>query len=178
MARPAKPSKPAGEQSPATFEEHTMSEDIIAELTRLAAENDGRLTPDNVVDAATDETSPLHGFFEWDDDAAAHMYRVEQARHLIRSVRVDVTTSHHTVRVPAFVHDPECQRGEQGYVSIRGLASNEDKSRDVVIAEFSRALSALKRARAVAVALGIEDQIDEVSAQIRRVSHSVKAVAA
>lgn len=155
-----------------------MSEDIIAELTRLAKANDGRLTPDNVVDAAQDEASPLHQCFEWDNDAAAHMFRVEQARHLIRSVRVDVTTSHHTVRVPAFVHDPECERGEQGYVSIRQLASDEDKSREVVIAEFSRAASALRRARSVAMALGIEDQIDDISDQIKRVVESVQAVAA
>jgi hypothetical protein len=155
-----------------------MSEDIIAELTRLAKANDGRLTPDNVVDAAEDEASPLHQCFEWDNDAAAHMFRVEQARHLIRSVRVDVTTSHHTVRVPAFVHDPECERGEQGYVSIRQLSSDEDKSREVVIAEFSRAASALRRARAVAMALGIEEQIDDISEQIKRVVDSVQAVAA
>lgn len=155
-----------------------MSEDIIAELTRLARDNDGRLTPDNVVDAAQDEASPLHQCFEWDNDAAAHMFRVEQARHLIRSVRVDVTTSHHTVRVPAFVHDPECERGEQGYVSIRQLSSDEDKSREVVIAEFSRAASALRRARAVAMALGIEEQIDDISEQIKRVVDSVQAVAA
>lgn len=155
-----------------------MNDDIIAELTRLAKANDGRLTPDNVVDAAEDKASPLHQCFEWDNDAAAHMFRVEQARHLIRSVRVDVTTSHHTVRVPAFVHDPECERGEQGYVSIRQLSSDEDKSREVVIAEFSRAASALKRARSVAMALGIEDQIDDISEQIKRVVESVQAVAA
>jgi len=151
-----------------------MNDDMLAELTRLAAENDGRLTPDNVVDAAQNAASPLHSWFEWDDDAAAHMYRVEQARHLIRSVRVNVTTSHHTVRVPAFVHDPECERGEQGYIAIRGLANDEDKARDVVIAEFARALSALNRARAVAEALGIKDQVDEMSAQIRRVSLGVQ----
>ena len=155
-----------------------MNDDIVAELTRLATENHGRLTPDSVVDAAKDEASPLHGFFEWDDDAAAHMFRVEQARHLIRSVRVDVTTSHHTVRVPAFVHDPECERGEQGYVSIRQVASDEDKAREVVVAEFSRAASALKRARAVAMALGIEDQIDDISEQIKRVVETVQEAAA
>lgn len=155
-----------------------MSDDIIAELTRLAKDNAGRLTPDNVVDAAQDEASPLHQCFEWDNDAAAHMFRVEQARHLIRSVRVDVTTSHHTVRVPAFVHDPACDRGEQGYVSIRQVASDEDKAREVVVAEFSRAASALKRARAVAMALGIEDQIDCISEQIKRVVETVQEAAA
>lgn len=155
-----------------------MSEEIIAELTRLAKANDGRLTPDNVVEAAQDEASPLHQCFEWDDDAAAHMFRVEQARRLIRGVRVDVTTSHHTVRVPAFVHDPECELGEQGYVSILRLSSDEDKSREVVIAEFSRAASALRRARSVAMALGIEDQIDDICNQIKRVLESVQPVAA
>lgn len=155
-----------------------MSEDIITELTRLAEANEGRLTPDNVVDAAQNEASPLHKCFEWDNDAAAHMFRVEQARHLIRSVRVEVTTMEHSVRVPAFVHDPACDRGEQGYVSIRQVASDEDKAREVVVAEFSRAASALKRARAVAMALGIKDQIDCISDQIKRVVETVQGAAA
>ncbi|MFG1794247.1 hypothetical protein [Nocardia sp. NPDC049149] len=48
----------------------------------------GRLLPEDVVDAARDEASPLHGRFEWRDDIAAEAYRRDQARELIRSVRL------------------------------------------------------------------------------------------
>lgn len=48
----------------------------------------GKLTPQIVLDVARDPGHPLHGRFEWRDDVAAERYRVEQARQLIRSVRV------------------------------------------------------------------------------------------
>lgn len=47
-----------------------------------------RLTPALVVDAARPEESPLHSRFEWDDKVAGEAYRLDQARRLIRSVRV------------------------------------------------------------------------------------------
>ena len=49
----------------------------------------GHLTPDLVVQAATDEQSPIHSVFEWDDGKAGHQHRLWQARRLIRSVRIE-----------------------------------------------------------------------------------------
>ena len=47
-----------------------------------------RLTPQLVVDTARDEAHPLHERFEWNDKVAGEAYRLDQARRLIRSVRV------------------------------------------------------------------------------------------
>jgi hypothetical protein len=47
-----------------------------------------RLTPALVVDEARDESHPLHNRFEWDDKVAGEAHRLDQARRLIRSVRV------------------------------------------------------------------------------------------
>jgi len=66
----------------------------------------GRLTPQVVVDDARDRTSPLHGFFEWNDGRAAEQYRLDQARHLIRSVKVtyaDVADSTGPREIKAYV---------------------------------------------------------------------------
>ena len=48
----------------------------------------GALTPDAVVAAAEEEDHPLHSSFTWDDDIAAHAHRINQARKLIRRVRI------------------------------------------------------------------------------------------
>lgn len=48
----------------------------------------GQLTPRLVVDLARDPEHELHSRFEWDDSIAAEKFRVEQARDLIRKVRV------------------------------------------------------------------------------------------
>lgn len=62
-------------------------------LQEIATASDGRLTPKAVVDAARSRKSPLHPHFEWDDAAAAESYRMDQARNLIRIVRVEDDTA-------------------------------------------------------------------------------------
>jgi hypothetical protein len=61
-----------------------MTPEIKDELKRLAAENGGELRARDVVDAARENSSPLHTQFEWDDSLAAERYRIAQARALIR----------------------------------------------------------------------------------------------
>lgn len=57
---------------------------------RVCAElaEQGRLTPEELVNASRDESSPLHSMFEWDDSVAAEKYREVQARKIIRSIEV------------------------------------------------------------------------------------------
>lgn len=57
-------------------------------LEVIREKNDGDLTADTVVDAARRKRSPLHKEFEWDDEAAAEEFRKEQARDLIRHIKV------------------------------------------------------------------------------------------
>jgi len=63
---------------------------VIGEaLEQIAEANDGRLKPLAVVDEARNVKHPLHPYFEWDDQVAATSYRMEQARTLIRVIRVE-----------------------------------------------------------------------------------------
>lgn len=58
-------------------------------LATVAAGRDGQLLPTEVVDAARDNSNPLHQHFEWDDGIAAEKFRLEQARDIIRCIRVE-----------------------------------------------------------------------------------------
>jgi hypothetical protein len=58
-------------------------------LRAITDEQKGRLTPKAVIAAARDSKHPLHKHFEWDDAKAANSYRLEQARELIRIIRVE-----------------------------------------------------------------------------------------
>lgn len=49
----------------------------------------GTFTPTKIVTIASNSSSPLHKYFEWDDRIAAHGYRVQQARHLILSIGIE-----------------------------------------------------------------------------------------
>lgn len=55
-------------------------------LERIRSLNEGRLTPAEVVRAAAEADSPLHGCFTWDTEKAAHEHHLFEARQLIRSV--------------------------------------------------------------------------------------------
>lgn len=58
-------------------------------LEEITDEHGGELTPKAVVDKARDKKHPLHPHFEWNDSLAAESYRLDQARNLIRIVRVE-----------------------------------------------------------------------------------------
>jgi len=58
------------------------------ELERIRIRDGEELSPEAVVTEARKKKSPLHDEFEWDDTVAAHEFRLEQARCMIRSVLV------------------------------------------------------------------------------------------
>lgn len=61
-----------------------------AELERIRLGHDGRLLPRDIVEVSRNKRAPLHACFEWDDATAGNAYREQQARHLVRVVRVVV----------------------------------------------------------------------------------------
>lgn len=63
----------------------------------------GELTPGAVVQVARDPKHPLHNRFEWDDSVAAEKYRLDQARQLIRVVKVTETRGNELLRTREFV---------------------------------------------------------------------------
>lgn len=76
------------------------------ELEALYARNQ-RLTPADVVEAARPVGAPLHDRFEWDDEIAGEAYRLDQARSLIRRVRIRIEEgSDEPYSVPRFVSIP------------------------------------------------------------------------
>lgn len=63
---------------------------IGAALEKIQAANPGEKGyPQRVVEAARNPRSPLHKHFTWDDAEAAEAYRREEARTIIRSIRIE-----------------------------------------------------------------------------------------
>lgn len=125
-------------------------------------EKHGELTPELVVQDAKSENSPLHHLFEWDVEKASQAHWHATARALIRSVRVTVVHEERVLAAPYFVRNPGLPHDEQGYVSVARLRTDADLARDAVSAECARAISAFKRAQAVAAALNVDNELDEL----------------
>jgi hypothetical protein len=159
-------------------EQHETKQAMAAELNRMAKKNGGKITPRMVVDAARDEDSPLHSYFEWDDAIAAEKYREMQARTLLRSVDLKVTKGTVKFDVSAYIRDPESDPQEQGYVQVSALKSQEDLARDALIAEFKRASALIERARRYAAFFGMEESLDDLAAQVDTLRGSIESSAA
>lgn len=135
---------------------------IHKRLLKLATK--GALTPDVVVQDAQKATSPLHHVFEWDDAVAGVKYRIAQARHLIASHRVFIERRETVIAAPAYVRDPSVSARDQGYISTARLSTDKDLARSALVSEAARAAAYLERVRALAVALDLEDEVDEILA--------------
>lgn len=143
-----------------------ITQEARQRINEIAARNDGKLTAEQVYEDAKDPDSPLHGYFTWDLLAAARAHGLDVARRLIRGVLVVYKEERSTIRAPAYVRDPEMASDRQGYVSIARLRNDEDLSRAALVNEFSRAAGALRRAREIAAALSMKEQMQSMLEQI------------
>ncbi len=84
--------------------EPTKKAVLSEELERIRLTNGGILLAEQVVEAAAPIKSPLHKYFQWDDNEAARQYRIYQARQLINV---------------AVVMLPFTRRAITAYVSLR-----------------------------------------------------------
>lgn len=84
---------------------------VKQELEKIRKAHKGILRPGDVVAFAKNPKTALHERFEWNQDAAAHQYRLEQARHIIRfTVRV-IQQDNKPFKVRAY-HSLPSDRGE------------------------------------------------------------------
>lgn len=97
-------------------------------LGKIGSRMGGALTAEVVLEDAAKKGSFLHDLFEWNDSAAAHRYRMDQARHLIRSVEVvycDVPEQRGPIR--AFVTIEKCEGvAPSEYLKLCDILSNPE----------------------------------------------------
>lgn len=135
---------------------------IRAELEKLGTE--ALLTPETVVEAARNPRSPLHSQFEWDDGVAGEAYRIQQARALIKRVRVDVVRADQTViYAPVFVRSPD---GGEGYALTQAVAVSAPDRRQVVLMALAQCRTILRNLAAQEVDEVVE-HIDRLTAKLR-----------
>lgn len=113
-------------------------ENSVINILKAIEQRDGVLRPEVVVNDASDPVHPLHDYFNWADDEAAHNWRIHQARTLIMKVKVTIlsqtTQAFHNVRV------------EINKVPVRGYFSTERvlSDKDMLAQVLTRALDELE----------------------------------
>jgi hypothetical protein len=61
-----------------------------SELTNLERKYSGKLSPKDIVREASNSNSPLHDWFDWEDNEAGEKWRLHQARILLTTIKVSV----------------------------------------------------------------------------------------
>ena len=151
-----------------------MNTEIAAELNRIAKQNNGSLTPDALLKEASDPSSPLHDRFDWDDTEAAHKWRIQQARDIIRKTTLVVKVGERSTVLPAFVQNPDKPKREQGYISTPEVKKDREVSHGVLVGEFGRAAMHLARARKLAEFFNLQGEVQEVELQVASLIQQVR----
>lgn len=94
------------------------------ELQRIY-ERDGVIEPGTVVLESESPSAPLHSCFEWDNEKAAHKYRITQAQGIIRAI-VSVNETEKSQETRAFVSV------EREYHPVSVVIRNPEK-RDILL---------------------------------------------
>lgn len=147
----------------------------IATITALE-DSEGRITPQQVVEAARDEASPLHGLFDWDAASAAERWWLHQAREILGAVKVQVTTQQAVISAPCYVVDTEAEGA--GYRSVASLKKNPASARESLIYTLEVAAGHVRRAFDLAGPLGLQDEVDRLLKQITGLQRAIGKKAA
>lgn len=107
---------------------------VRAELERIAGNADLiGLTTEAVVEAARDPSSPLHGYFTWNIQDAAHKQWLAEARKLIQSVRYVIVSqdTNEPVRVRSIVSTKILSQNDtpteyHGWIDRRALLRRQE----------------------------------------------------
>jgi len=113
-------------------------------VTRICR-TEGLCPPGRLVDEARPDDSPLHPAFEWDDGLAGEAYRREQARRLIRCVRVKTEDAVESAPVFVRIRVIDEEGASSGYKPLASLTVEEYTQ---VEEEAADALRALRRRHA------------------------------
>ena len=141
-----------GKASKATLLTHELAE----------IEVKGKLKPEDVVKfARTHPQSQLHKEFLWDDGEAAELYRLEQARRIIKVIVVIRPSGNpsQTIVVPKWQAPPLDDRGT-GYRPV-DVVMEKAASRTDLLEQTIRRLASIKE-------VGLFKELQVVDAEIKR----------
>ena len=102
--------------------------DVAVDYIEEIKKKRGGITSQLLVIEATNEDSPLHDCFEWDDTKAAGQWRIEQGRSLLKNLIMAVVEDEEEkpIYVRCFVSPIEVENeGGTSYLTIREICNDD-----------------------------------------------------
>jgi len=102
-------------------------------LEKLSDKSGGRISPEVVLNAAIPKNSPIHDFFEWDDNIAARQWRLQQSRYLIRSIEVEIIRKGKSIIERKFFNVNDIEDGrERLYIDVDVMEGNPEFRKQII----------------------------------------------
>lgn len=100
---------------------------IVGGVCEQIEDKDGAVTKESFLEASRPEDSPTHNLFEWDNDKAAELYRLDTSKRVIGCLRVTyINSESESCNVRAFVNTSNYTEKAQ-YESVDVILKEEDK---------------------------------------------------
>ena len=107
--------------------------DVVGGVLEDIENKSESVTSEKFLDESRASSSPTHDMFEWNDGIAAEKYRLEQARHIINSIELQIV-SDEDIAKPAFVNvEVKGTARTALYKNVECAFNNEEYKRNVLI---------------------------------------------
>lgn len=123
-----------------------ISEEAAKELETIRKRAGGVLNPALVIEHAENAKSALHGYFTWEDTEAARLWRLHQARNVIRAVVHIIPQTEISSRVYVSLTGDRNEDG--GYRAVVDVMQDEE-ARAIMLEEAKDELAAFRRKYAI-----------------------------
>ena len=138
---------------------------MLDELEAIRAKHGGVLKPERVVAHAKNPKSALHARFTWDDTEAAHQWRLEEARYLIRVCVNVLPNTNEPVQAYVSLVDDRGTNGYRALVDVMGDANLRGKFLEQARIE---ATAFQKKYRQITELVPVFEAMDRVFAKPRK----------
>ncbi len=137
-------------------------------------ERNGRVDPNDLIEAACDSGHPCHGDFTWDDALAGKERRRDQARKIIRTCNFQLLVDEVTTSVVSYVPSPD--NDENTFTAVAKVRS-KTKVSALLVSELAMLQGVVSRVYGIACAKRgmVGDHIAEELGTIRDQVAALKA---
>lgn len=122
----------------------------------------GQLTPELMVEKGKDKKTILHRRFEWDDAKGGHLYRIEQARRILRVFVKIEGSEEKPIKVRAFVSLPADRKNGHVYRRIEDVMADPKQREELLAMALTELLAFQKKYKALTELAGVHNAITEM----------------
>lgn len=143
------------------------------ELDRIRKSNDGKLMPADIVHESKPKAAPLHNEFEWNNTKAADLWRRDQARYVVSTIRVEYEQTkpvEKMIKTRAFT-SVETDKGGRVFIATEEAISDDELRHQILYRAYKQLITARREIIEIG---GLVEIIENINSVISMVNDRLK----